>query len=42
MLQGSIGTYLVTVFKDIAHQFKGYLETFQTNKPMIPFLADAL
>ena len=29
-------------FKDIANQLEGYLETFQTKKPMVPFLTDAL
>ena len=29
-------------FKYIAHQLKGYLETFQENKSMVPFLVDAL
>ena len=29
-------------FKDIANQLEGYLETFQTKNPMVPFLTDAL
>ena len=29
-------------FKDIASQLKEYLEIFQTDNPMVPFLGDAL
>ena len=29
-------------FQDIAAQLKGFLQKFQTNKPMVPFLESAL
>ena len=29
-------------FQDIAAQIKGFLQKFQTNKPMVPFLESAL
>ena len=29
-------------FQDIANQLHGYLEIFQTDRPMVPFLSDSL
>ena len=35
-------TWRLQFFKDIASQFKGFLELMQTDKPMVPFLEEAL
>lgn len=41
-LLGPVVYVEIVVFRDIASQFRGFFELTQTDKPMAPFLEEAL